>query len=46
LLLFALSRLAALTVAFAVALHVALFGRIEASARRLDEHKVTVHLLI
>jgi hypothetical protein len=39
LLLFALSR-------FAAALHVAMFGRIEAAVRRLDERKVTAHLLI
>ena len=38
---FALSRLAASVVAFAAVLHVALFGRIEASAMLLDERKVT-----
>jgi hypothetical protein len=41
-----LSRLAALVVVFAAALHVALFGWIEAAARWLDERKMTADLLI
>ena len=42
----ALARLATLAVTFAAALHVALFGWIEAATRWLDERKMTSGLLI